>query len=783
MAIAKTKRRRDQVKQLRTDLPVPIWRRVFDRFGMMPALIAMLFFIVASTIVLYGSHSRQYAVGQRTDQPIYAEVTFRVADSQETFRRQEAARASAASHYRLNRNLITQIRTELLGLYQATQASETYDAMAKTAGERGWPVDESAYQLLRSYAPDSGSNIYESSINNLESRLERELTWDPASAEKRQPASTSPVVVVHVATGEESNERSKPREVKGFDLSPFTNSKQIKRGAEDLVRLAGFPTALRPVVIDVLVRFMSKSPLLTYDQQLTQAAMSAAESQVDQVFVEHQANKPLIPPRPEAGLSHADLELLGAHDKAYQEFLSSPNEAAQPLRERRLLQRTGMVVVVLICTIGLFAYVGTYQPRILEIQTRTIALVALLGMALLVAKMIALRTPIEGLVIAPVLYAASIVAVAYSRRIAAGIIAFPAVMICLAVGGDAALLVTMFVGVSATVVLLDEVRSRERMIWVGTFSAIAVFLSSMSFDLIDGQAFAFAARRSSWGALAAVLSAMTILASLPMIERVFRIATSLTLLEWRDPTRPLLNRLASEAPGTYSHSLLLGTLAEAACKTIGANGLLAQVGALYHDIGKLHKSEYFAENQEAKINRHDNLAPTMSLLIIVGHVKDGLEMAKEYRLPRVLHQFIAEHHGTTVVRYFHHIASEQQPSKSSGKHDREVSESQFRYPGPKPKTRESAILMLCDGIEGAVRALAEPTPGRIEHVVHEIFTDRLNDGQFDDCDITLRELHRVEESLVKSLCSHYHGRVSYPKKDKTESGEKVKETPLKSAAG
>ena len=202
-------------------------------------------------------------------------------------------------------------------------------------------------------------------------------------------------------------------------------------------------------------------------------------------------------------------------------------------------------------------------------------------------------------------------------------------------------------------------------------------------------------------------------------------------------------------------------------------GLLAQVGALYHDVGKIHKAHYFAENQEGGISRHENLAPTMSLLIILGHVKDGIEMAKEYKLPRALYPFIADHHGTTVLRYLHHMASEKQPRIASGKHDREVPESEFRYAGPKPRSKATAVLMLCDGVEGAVRALPEATVGRIEGVVHQIVMDRLNDGQFNECDITLREIHLVEESLVKSLCSIYHGRVAYPKGRKTEEQQGV----------
>ncbi|MCH7812606.1 MAG: hypothetical protein IID40_01165 [Planctomycetes bacterium] len=153
----------------------------------------------------------------------------------------------------------------------------------------------------------------------------------------------------------------------------------------------------------------------------------------------------------------------------------------------------------------------------------------------------------------------------------------------------------------------------------------------------------------------------------------------------------------------------------------------------------------------------------MSLLIILGHVKDGIELAREYSLPRVLFPFIEEHHGTTVVRYFHHKASEQQPRIASGRHDREVSEAEFRYPGPKPRSKETAVLMICDSVEGTVRSLAEPTAGRIESVVHQVLSDRLNDGQFGECDITLRELQTVEDSIVKSLCTFYHGRVTYPK--------------------
>jgi putative nucleotidyltransferase with HDIG domain len=299
-----------------------------------------------------------------------------------------------------------------------------------------------------------------------------------------------------------------------------------------------------------------------------------------------------------------------------------------------------------------------------------------------------------------------------------------------------------------------------------------VALASISGGLLASQHIEYVWHHAAWAAMSVLASSFIFTGILPFIERIFRIATPLTLLEWRDPTRPLLQLLAREAPGTYNHSLVVGNMAEAACEAIGANGLLAQVGALYHDIGKVYKPDYFTENSGGSTSRHDNLAPSMSLLIILAHVKDGLELAKEYKLPVVLHSFIEEHHGTTVVRYFHHRASELQPQIASGRHDREVSENEFRYAGPKPRTLETAVMMMCDSVEGAVRSLSEPTPGRIESMVHTIFMERLSDGQFDDCPITLKEIRLAEEAIVKTLCSVYHGRVAYPKAIKNDDSQR-----------
>lgn len=202
----------------------------------------------------------------------------------------------------------------------------------------------------------------------------------------------------------------------------------------------------------------------------------------------------------------------------------------------------------------------------------------------------------------------------------------------------------------------------------------------------------------------------------------------------------------------------MGSIAEAAAESIGRNGLLSRVGAYYHDIGKINKPAYFIENQAGMTSRHKEISPTISQLVIVGHVKDGIELADEYGLPAVLRQFIETHHGTTLIEYFYNEARKKYDDSQPP-----ISESEFRYAGPKPQTKEAAIVMLADSAEGAVRALPEITPTKIEAVVHNMAMKRLQDGQFDECELTLGELSRIEASISKTLAAHYHGRIAYPK--------------------
>ena len=243
----------------------------------------------------------------------------------------------------------------------------------------------------------------------------------------------------------------------------------------------------------------------------------------------------------------------------------------------------------------------------------------------------------------------------------------------------------------------------------------------------------------------------------PLFEQLFNLTTDITLLELSDLNHPLLKRMVVEAPGTYHHSLVVSTLAEAACEAIGANALLARVGSYFHDIGKIARSEYFTENQTPQTRmKHEPLTPTMSCLVIMNHVKDGMELAKRYKLKDVIIRFIPEHQGKGVVYYFYKKALDQAAPGETVRVD------DFRYPGPKPQSRETAVALLSDSVEAASRSLKEITPAAIRSLVRKIINEKFIDGQLDECDLTLKDLHKIQESFVHNLMAIFHTRVNYP---------------------
>ncbi len=290
--------------------------------------------------------------------------------------------------------------------------------------------------------------------------------------------------------------------------------------------------------------------------------------------------------------------------------------------------------------------------------------------------------------------------------------------------------------------------------WTGLIGAIVI----ICIDLYHGELAARGSYDLAAGLLGTALVTMIVSVTLPFFEAVFDIATDIKLLELLDPNHPLLKELVYKSPGTYHHSIVIGNLAEAAAETIGENPILARVGAYYHDIGKIHKPEYFIENQRPSENKHDRLMPSMSSLIIASHVKEGVDVARAHRLPSVVIDIIQQHHGTSLITYFYQKAKELQPYA-------EISEQDYRYSGPRPRTKVAAIVMLADAVEAASRTLENPSLQRIQALTSSVITRIFLDDQLSMCDLTLKNLREISKSFNLILTGIFHHRIDYPGMD------------------
>jgi putative nucleotidyltransferase with HDIG domain len=329
------------------------------------------------------------------------------------------------------------------------------------------------------------------------------------------------------------------------------------------------------------------------------------------------------------------------------------------------------------------------------------------------------------------------------------------ILIGIMLGNDFMLSLTAFLGAIIGVFCTVKVSQRSDLTKAGGIVGGSIFLTIFGIGLLNNDPLLQVLKQSSWGIVNGILSSVLTIGTLPFLENAFEITTSIKLLELSNPNQPLLRKLMIDAPGTYHHSIIVGNLAETAAEAIGADPLLARVGASYHDIGKLKRPYFFIENQLALENPHDKLNPSLSALIITSHVKDGLDIAREYRLPTSIVDFIGQHHGTTLLSYFFSKAVE-----SNAK----VDDTSFRYDGPKPQSREVAIVMLADSAEAAVRSMHRPTKGKIEGLIRQIIKDKLTDGQLDESDLTLKDLDMIAGAFSRVLTGIFHSRIEYPDK-------------------
>jgi putative nucleotidyltransferase with HDIG domain len=344
--------------------------------------------------------------------------------------------------------------------------------------------------------------------------------------------------------------------------------------------------------------------------------------------------------------------------------------------------------------------------------------------------------------------------------------------------GDIYLSAYVLMGSFAGIYSIRQYKDRAAILKAGLTIGIANVATLIGIGFLQQHPFTLSAVAGKAGIAltGGMLTSALVSMLLPALEALFKITTDIRLIELSNLNAPVLRRLSVDAPGTYHHSLMVGNLAEAAADAIGANPLLVRVGAYYHDIGKMLKPEYFVENQLFGINKHENLSPSMSCLIIASHVKDGLELAKEMGLAQRIRDMIPQHHGTRVMTYFYQKAKDLHELQNQ-----EVLETDFRYPGPKPQSKEAAIIMMADSVEAASRTLSNPTAVQIQGMINRLVDAIVADNQLDECDITMRDIRLVKLSFFKVLTGLYHRRIDYPGYDFREDGREAERTSIQNS--
>jgi putative nucleotidyltransferase with HDIG domain len=454
----------------------------------------------------------------------------------------------------------------------------------------------------------------------------------------------------------------------------------------------------------------------------------------------------------------AGEKIIGANEvvgREQHDKLRAVHDAVDRYRgsQRGLRRITGSVLFdfLLIALLGIT--ILTFRPEVYR-NFRWLLTVALISALVLVSgALVALLHPVHPELV-PVALAGVLISALFDRRIS---VAAAMVLATLVAGqsvfrGTNALFINLVAGAVAAVSVGEIRRRNQSYQWIltvgGAYVATALAIG-LTLDL-PWRGILSSAGFGVLNALACVLLAILIL---PMAEAFTGVETDLTLLEWSDLNRPLMQRLSLEAPGTYAHTIAIANLAEAACRAIGANALLARVGAYYHDIGKIAKSQFFVENQAKGRNPHDTMLPGASAAIIRNHVQEGLELAREHKLPRALRAFITEHHGTGTISYFLDKARRTESTPDI---------SEYEYPGPLPQTAETAVVMMADGIEAAARVLTDPTPEKIRDVVEYIVRQRMEQGQLRESPLTLRQIEIVKNEFTRVLVGMYHNRIAYP---------------------
>lgn len=419
----------------------------------------------------------------------------------------------------------------------------------------------------------------------------------------------------------------------------------------------------------------------------------------------------------------------------------------------------GIVILILLLQIVIFGYVYLFNDEIMD-GNKLLILIIIITFVILISESIYNISPF----IMPVSTAALLIAILIDTRLSLIVNIFIVFILSFTLKLDDTVMGMYLISGSIGAFMASKQQQRFNILLNGILIGAANVLTIIAFGLIKKLELLDILVKGGHGLINGVFCAVLTIGTLPIWENLFEVLTPLKLLELSNPNQPLLKRLLLEAPGTYHHSIIVGNLSERAAESIGADSLISRVGAYYHDIGKLKRPYFFKENQIGMDNPHDKLQPNMSTLIITNHTKDGIALGEKNKLPKEIIDIIGQHHGDTVVSYFYHKAKEDET--------KEVKIEDFRYNGPKPQTREAAIVMLADSVEAAVRSIKDPNKKNIEEMIRNIIKGKLEDNQLEECNLTLKDLNLIANAFSSILMGIFHERIEYPNLDlENERGE------------
>ena len=747
-----------------------------------PSVLWLVLFIItlAFTVTHYPGRSNlsySYNIGDVAKRDIKAPKNFFVEDKAATHQKKNEVRESIRSIYDYDADLMDRISANIdnamkipRDLFAETGEEDPEPTLAivletKPAFEEklGIEISKNAYSVLHRYqfAPDISVK--------MKTILEKILIIGVvANKELLLKEENKGIILRTIGTRDEKIVNI---------LKPFHSPEQAKV----MVRIEGQPILkdmnynLSNLIVDLCQRLLQ--PNISLNKNETERRSREAEDQIKPILYQIVAGEMIL--REGERVDKIQLVKLNALQEQVEEkniFLSS----------------TGLALITFFSILTVYLFFLKDHKKLKAFHNKHILFLALgLALYLTFAKFAVYMaqsanpdlswdlSSVSFFMIIPIPAAAMVVCLFLGFDIAVFFTFILALLTSLSFSGSLEVFIFFFLSSIAAAYWIKERQERKNFIVAGFKLAIfntALALSLSFYSLSQSPDVIVLSKEMAFAFCGGLFSATFTIGFTPLIEILFNYSTDSKLLEFSNLDQPLMKQLMIEAPGTYNHSVIVATLAEAAASAIGAGTLKAKVMGYYHDIGKLDKTLYFIENQTDGKNKHDKLSPSMSALILIQHVKKGIEFAKQYKLPEEIIEGITQHHGTSLIKFFY------QKSLNSGNDT--VKEEDFRYPGPKPQTREAAIVMLADVVEAAIRALDRPTPARIQGRVKELINDIFADGQLEECELTLKDLHQIAKSFNNILTSIYHSRIEYPEKSQEKKKEKngiAKDTDRQSA--